>query len=181
MQRTMLKSKIHRATVTGLELDYEGSIAIDPVLLEAADILPGEQVQVLNLQNGERLITYAILGKRGTLAQRRIAIARLHARGPGSEISSNKAARTDWKKNDDVVRILFDEIAPSMKDRQGGYTRIYKLGRRASDSAEEAILEWVTYIPPQPPAPEEDKGTAAKGKKKTKKAEAAAEAPAEKK
>ena len=66
MQRTMLKSKIHRATVTGLELDYEGSIAIDPVLLEAADILPGEQVQVLNLNNGERLVTYAILGKRGT-------------------------------------------------------------------------------------------------------------------
>ena len=65
MQRIMLKSKIHRATVTGLELDYEGSIAIDPILLEAADILPGEQVQVLNLQNGERLITYAILGKRG--------------------------------------------------------------------------------------------------------------------
>ena len=66
MLRTMLKSKIHRATVTGLELDYEGSIAIDPLLLEAADILPGEQVHVLNLQNGERLVTYAILGRRGT-------------------------------------------------------------------------------------------------------------------
>jgi aspartate 1-decarboxylase len=66
MQRIMLKSKIHRATVTGLELDYEGSIAIDPNLLEAADILPGEQVQVLDLQNGERFVTYAILGKRGS-------------------------------------------------------------------------------------------------------------------
>ena len=66
MQRTMLKSKIHRATVTGLELDYEGSIAIDPILLEAADILPGEQVHVLNLQNGERFVTYAILGRRGS-------------------------------------------------------------------------------------------------------------------
>lgn len=66
MQRTMLKSKIHRATVTGLELDYEGSIAIDPILLEAADILPGEQVQVLDLDNGARFITYAILGKRGS-------------------------------------------------------------------------------------------------------------------
>jgi aspartate 1-decarboxylase len=66
MLRTMLKSKIHRATVTGLELDYEGSIAIDPILLEAADILPGEQVQVLNLQTGERFITYAILGKRNS-------------------------------------------------------------------------------------------------------------------
>jgi aspartate 1-decarboxylase len=66
MQRIMMKSKIHRATVTGLKLDYEGSIAIDPILLEAADILPGEQVQVLNLQNGERFVTYAILGKRGS-------------------------------------------------------------------------------------------------------------------
>ena len=66
MQRIMLKSKIHRATVTGLELDYEGSIAIDPLLLEAADIFPGEQVQVLNINNGERFITYAILGRRGS-------------------------------------------------------------------------------------------------------------------
>ena len=66
MQRIMLKSKIHRATVTGLELGYEGSIAMDPLLLEAADILPGEQVQVLNLNNGERFITYAILGQRDT-------------------------------------------------------------------------------------------------------------------
>ncbi len=60
MQRFMLKSKIHRATVTGTELNYEGSIAIDRDLLEAADMLPGEQVQVLNLNNGERLITYII-------------------------------------------------------------------------------------------------------------------------
>lgn len=66
MQRIMMKSKIHRATVTDLELDYEGSIAIDQNLLEAADILPGEQVQILNLNNGERFITYAILGKRGS-------------------------------------------------------------------------------------------------------------------
>ena len=60
MQRFMLKSKIHRATLTGTELDYEGSIAIDHDLLEAADMLPGEQVQVLNLNNGARLITYVI-------------------------------------------------------------------------------------------------------------------------
>jgi len=56
----MLKSKIHRATLTGTELDYEGSIAIDRELLEAADMLPGEQVQVLNLSNGSRFITYVI-------------------------------------------------------------------------------------------------------------------------
>ena len=60
VQRFMLKSKIHRATLTGTELDYEGSIAIDRTLLEAADMLPGEQVQVLNLSNGARLITYTI-------------------------------------------------------------------------------------------------------------------------
>jgi len=66
MLRTMLKSKIHRATVTGLELDYEGSIAIDANLMEAADLLAGEQVQVLNLQNGQRFITYVIRGRRGS-------------------------------------------------------------------------------------------------------------------
>ena len=66
MQRIMLKSKIHRATVTGLELDYEGSVAIDPILLEAADILPGEQVQVLNLNNGARLVTYVIEAPAGS-------------------------------------------------------------------------------------------------------------------
>ena len=62
----MLKSKIHRATLTGTDLDYEGSITIDRVLLEAADILPGEQVHVLNLSNGSRLVTYAIEGEAGS-------------------------------------------------------------------------------------------------------------------
>ena len=60
MQRFLLKSKIHRAKLTGIELEYEGSITIDKALLEAADILPGEQVHVLNLSNGSRLVTYAI-------------------------------------------------------------------------------------------------------------------------
>jgi aspartate 1-decarboxylase len=66
MQRFMLKSKLHRATLTGTELHYEGSIAIDEDLLDACDILPGEQVQVLNLNNGARLITYAIVAPRGS-------------------------------------------------------------------------------------------------------------------
>ena len=64
MQRIMLKSKIHRAVLTGTNLDYEGSIAIDPILLEAADILPNEQVQVLNINNGSRITTYAIAAER---------------------------------------------------------------------------------------------------------------------
>ncbi|MCX7018251.1 MAG: aspartate 1-decarboxylase [Candidatus Sumerlaeota bacterium] len=60
MQRIMLKSKIHRATLTATELDYEGSISIDTELLRAASMVPGEQVHVLNLNTGGRLITYII-------------------------------------------------------------------------------------------------------------------------
>jgi aspartate 1-decarboxylase len=62
----MLKSKIHRATLTGAELDYEGSIAIDRDLMTVADLLPGEQVHVLNLSNGQRLITYVIEAPAGS-------------------------------------------------------------------------------------------------------------------
>jgi aspartate 1-decarboxylase len=63
MPRVFVKSKIHKATVTQTDLQYEGSITLDPKLMEAADILPYEQVHVLNLNNGNRLETYAIKGK----------------------------------------------------------------------------------------------------------------------
>jgi aspartate 1-decarboxylase len=66
MRRLMMKSKIHRLTVTEANLDYEGSLTIDEDLLEAADILPNEQVHVWNVTNGTRLITYALGGKRGS-------------------------------------------------------------------------------------------------------------------
>jgi aspartate 1-decarboxylase len=66
MQRTMLKSKIHRATVTDCDLHYVGSITIDPDLLEAADILEHEQVHVLDIDNGARFETYTIAGPRGS-------------------------------------------------------------------------------------------------------------------
>jgi len=66
MQLTMLKSKIHMATLTGTELYYQGSIAIDQDLMDAAGMLPGEQVHVLNVNNGSRLVTYTIVGARGT-------------------------------------------------------------------------------------------------------------------
>lgn len=66
MQRIMLKSKIHRATVTDSNLDYEGSIAIDESLMEAAGIYPFEQVQIYNINNGNRFTTYAIKGERGS-------------------------------------------------------------------------------------------------------------------
>ena len=66
MKRTMLKSKIHRATVTGSDLHYVGSITIDPDLLEAADVLPHEQVAVVDVDNGARFETYTIPGDRGS-------------------------------------------------------------------------------------------------------------------
>ncbi|MGB2582917.1 MAG: aspartate 1-decarboxylase [Dehalococcoidia bacterium] len=64
--RTMLKSKIHRATVTEANIQYEGSITLDKDLMEAADILPFEQVHVLDIDNGSRLETYVIEGERGS-------------------------------------------------------------------------------------------------------------------
>jgi len=64
--RTLLKSKVHRARVTDANLDYEGSITLDPLLMEAADILPYEQVHVLDVTNGARLVTYAIPGEPGS-------------------------------------------------------------------------------------------------------------------
>lgn len=66
MMRVFCKSKLHKVRVTAIELDYDGSIELDPALMEAADISPWEQVQVLNLENGARLITYAIPGERGS-------------------------------------------------------------------------------------------------------------------
>ncbi|MFA5399568.1 MAG: aspartate 1-decarboxylase [Dehalococcoidia bacterium] len=64
--RTMLKSKIHRARVTDCNIDYEGSITIDSDLLRAADILPYEKVEILNINNGARFSTYAIEGEPGS-------------------------------------------------------------------------------------------------------------------
>ncbi|MEN9723327.1 MAG: Aspartate 1-decarboxylase precursor [Pseudomonadota bacterium] len=66
MQRTLLKSKIHRATVTQADLHYEGSVTIDQQLLEAADILVHERIEVYNIDNGERFSTYAIPGAPGS-------------------------------------------------------------------------------------------------------------------
>src|SRR4051812_34592029 len=66
MRRTVLKSKLHRVTVTGTDLNYEGSLTIDRDLLDAADVLPFEQIHVWDVTNGTRLITYALPGERGS-------------------------------------------------------------------------------------------------------------------
>jgi aspartate 1-decarboxylase len=86
--RTMLKSKIHRATVTGANIAYEGSITLDKTLMEAADILPYEMVHVLDVNNGERFQTYAIEGEADS----------------GSVILNGAAARL--VSNGDIVIIL---------------------------------------------------------------------------
>ena len=78
--RVMLKSKIHRARITQVDIDYEGSITIDRRLMEEADILPYEQVQVLNLNNDARFTTYAIEGENGEICLNGAA-ARLVAKG----------------------------------------------------------------------------------------------------
>ena len=67
MNRTMMRAKIHRAVVTGADIHYVGSISIDPALMEAAGILEFEQVHVVDVDNGARLVTYAIVGQSGEI------------------------------------------------------------------------------------------------------------------
>ncbi len=94
--RTLLKSKIHRATLTGKELNYEGSIAIDRLLMDAADLVAGEQVHVLNLNNGSRLITYVIEAPAGS----------------GTMLLNGPAARLG-EAGDLVVIISYAQVAAS--------------------------------------------------------------------
>ncbi|NUQ20662.1 MAG: aspartate 1-decarboxylase [Gemmatimonadaceae bacterium] len=82
MRRTMCKSKIHRAILTGADLHYVGSLTVDRDLMDAADMLPYEQVHVVNVNNGNRLVTYVIEGARGSgTMQLNGAAARLGAPG----------------------------------------------------------------------------------------------------
>lgn len=103
----------------------------------------------------EKIVT---LGKRGSIQARRLVTARLHTRGPAVQL--NKDERRKWRQSEDVLRILFEEIAPAFKERNGGYTRIVKMHQRAGDSAQRAILEWVDYAPVAP-APAETAGAEA--------------------
>jgi aspartate 1-decarboxylase len=114
----MLKCKIHRARVTEANVDYEGSIALDPVLMEAADILPFEQVHVLDITNGARLQTYAIEG-----------------RGGSGEVVINGAAARLIGEGDLVIVLAYDTVseedARSLRPRLvyvDGANRIMRVG-----------------------------------------------------
>ncbi|MFC2052588.1 aspartate 1-decarboxylase [Chloroflexota bacterium] len=96
--RVMLKSKIHRARVTDANIDYEGSITIDKKLMEAADILPYEQVQVLNVDNGARFTTYSIAGEKGEICLNGAA-ARLAVKGDIVIILSYSHVEDDEARN----------------------------------------------------------------------------------
>ena len=91
--RTMMTGKIHRATVTEANLDYEGSITLDPDLMDEAGILPYEQVHVVDVTNGARLETYAILGERGT-----------------GEVCINGAAAHLVRRGDTVIIIAYQQL-----------------------------------------------------------------------
>jgi aspartate 1-decarboxylase len=93
MRRSLLKSKIHRANVTGAHLNYMGSITVDRNLLLAADILPCEHVHVLNLDNGARVETYTIAGRAGS-----------------GQIRINGAAARFFSKHDRVIIIAYAEV-----------------------------------------------------------------------
>jgi aspartate 1-decarboxylase len=99
--RTMLKSKIHRATVTEADIHYAGSITIDAQLMDAADILEHEKVQVLDLSNGNRLETYAIRGERDS-----------------GRICINGAAAKLVKKGDMIIIVSYVSVAD---DRASGF------------------------------------------------------------
>jgi len=109
----------------------------------------------------EKLLT---LGKTGTLHARRLAAAKL--RQQPQSLHRRKADRVIWRKNEDLVRILFEDLAPLFKERSGGYTRILRLGQRTGDAAQMAILEWVaTPVAAEAAQPEAKKEPKAEEKK----------------
>ncbi len=116
--RTMLKSKIHRARVTDANINYEGSITIDRKLMEAADILPYEQVDVVNVNNGARFTTYAIEGEQGEICVNGAA-ARLAVRGDVVIILSYQSV-SEEEAHTMAPRLVYVDAANKIADRKHG-------------------------------------------------------------
>lgn len=120
--RTMMAGKIHRATVTEANLDYVGSITLDPVLLEAAGILPYEQVHVLDVTNGARLETYTLTGRRGS-----------------GEVCINGAAAHLVHQGDLVIIVSYQQMAEDEAQRL--------VPRQVHVDARNRILETPSSVP----------------------------------
>lgn len=132
MHRVMLKSKIHRATVTDCDLHYVGSLTVDPDLLRAADILPGEQVHVVDVDNGQRFATYTIEG------------------APGSgEMKVNGAAARLVHHGDTIIVISYahydglelERYEPRVVHVESGTNRILEIGADAGGASVPAEAE----------------------------------------
>ena len=111
MQRTLLKSKIHRATVTDADLHYQGSVSLDPTLMAAADVLPHERIEIYNITNGERFATYAIPGRAGSGDVRINGAAAHKARRGDLVILCTYAAYDDVAARVHEPRVVFVDAA----------------------------------------------------------------------
>ncbi len=120
MKRTLLKSKLHRATVTAADLDYEGSVTIDRELLDAVDLVEYEQVQIYNITNGARLTTYAIVGEAGS-----------------GEICINGAAAHLVEPGDLVIGVAFGEFEEA--EARSHHPRIVVLNKDNRPIADSAL------------------------------------------
>jgi len=160
MQRQMLKSKIHRATITDCDVDYVGSITLDPALMRQADLLANEQVHVWDIENGARFVTYAIEGDEGSgTVQVNGAAARLVRTGDKVIIASFGAFdENDLERyspvvvhvNDDnevtavdsdpSVLLGEDVIRGGPDDARARDSATREMGQEPPDSSEEALL-----------------------------------------
>jgi aspartate 1-decarboxylase len=128
MLRTMLRSKIHRATITGADMDYVGSLTMDPDLLEAAEMLVNEQVTVVDITNGARLVTYLALGR------------------PGSgDIIINGAAARIVQRGDLVIILSYE--AYSAEELENYAPRIIHVDRTNQIISEEDAITLVDGLP----------------------------------
>jgi aspartate 1-decarboxylase len=125
--RTMLKSKIHRARVTDCNIDYEGSITIDVDLMKAADILPYERVEILNVNNGARFSTYAIEGNPG-----------------GGDICLNGAAARLAAKDDIVIILTYQEV--SNEQAQSVKPRLVYVDAQNHIKSTKNVDSWVDHL-----------------------------------
>jgi aspartate 1-decarboxylase len=152
MRRVVMKSKLHRATVTAAELHYEGSLTLDRDLMDAADILPYEQIHVWDVTNGTRLVTYALAGEPGSgVVQVNGAGAHLVKPGDTVIIATFTTMTTKRAKKYEPTVVFVDE-ANKVKPAPAAVVPM------TPDVAPETVAEPETAPPPKPKKPKKAKG-----------------------